>query len=274
MTALKTIQIGSQTVAYYESAGDGPTVVLIHGNSSSGRAFQRQLESPLGQAYHLVAIDLPGLGDSQPVPEPESVLGLRGWADVVVKTVAALGLESPVLVGWSLGGHIALEATTMLPNLRGVLIFGTPPIAFPPAMEQAFLPHPAMASSFNAELSDEEMRAYVAAFFRPGVAELPENFIEDIRRSSGQARAAVAGSIRPDGYTDEVSIVGGLTVPLAVIHGEQEQLISGAYIAGLTMPTLWRGQIQIIGEAGHAPQWEQPEQFNALLDAFVRECNQ
>jgi pimeloyl-ACP methyl ester carboxylesterase len=269
---MQTLQIDGQPVAYTSSSGTGPAVLLIHGNSSSGRSFQRQLDSELGSRYRLVAIDLPGFGASRPVIDPERVLGLQGWAAVVRGVVAAMRLDPVVLVGWSLGGHIALEAIGELPGARGVLIFGTPPIAFPPAMEQAFLPHPAMASTFKQELSDAEMDAYVASFFAPGFAELPAAFVEDIRRSDGRARAAVAASIRPGGYKDELEVVAGLSVPLAVLHGAEEQLVSGGYLAELSAPTLWRGQVQLIPGAGHAPHWEQPAQFNALLGAFVADC--
>lgn len=267
-----TIQIDDQPVVYYESAGRGPAVLLIHGNSSSGRTFLHQFDSQLGAKYRLVAIDLPGFGLSQPVSDPDAHMGLQGWAHIVRQLIERLQLSSPVLVGWSLGGHIALEAVGGLPSAKGVLIYGTPPIAWPPAMDQAFLPHPAMAYSFKDQMSDDEMDAYITAFFAPNVSELPETYREDIRRSDSRARAAVAGSIRPGGYADEVEVVANLTVPLAVLHGEQEQLVSGDYISSLAAPTLWRRQMQVIPEAGHAPHWEQPERFNALLDAFVEEC--
>jgi pimeloyl-ACP methyl ester carboxylesterase len=35
------------------------------------------------------------------------------------------------------------------------------------------------------------------------------------------------------------------------------------------MPTLWRGEVQVIEGAGHSPHWERPERFNALLADFV-----
>lgn len=267
----RTITINGQTIAYATSAGDGPAALLIHGNSSSGRSFQRQLESEVGARHRLVAIDLPGFGASQPVADP-AALGLQGWAGVVRAVVEALELDPVVLVGWSLGGHVALEAVGDIPGARGVMIFGTPPIAFPPAMEQAFLPHPAMAATFKAELSEEEMDAYVASFFAPGYGERPAPFVEDIRASDGRARAAVAASIRPGGYKDEVEVVAGLQIPLAVLHGAEEQLVSGAYLETVAMPSLWRGAVQVIQGAGHAPHWEQPEAFNALLGAFLADC--
>jgi pimeloyl-ACP methyl ester carboxylesterase len=71
----------------------------------------------------------------------------------------------------------------------------------------------------------------------------------------------------------EVSIVADLKSPLAVLHGAEEQLINGTYFDSLKMPTLWRGSIQTIADAGHTPHWEQPQAFNALLEAFVEESN-
>ena len=65
------LQVGQQRIAAYESAGTGRPIVLIHGNSASSRVWQKQLEGPLGRKYRLIAIDLPGHGDSAPAPHPE-----------------------------------------------------------------------------------------------------------------------------------------------------------------------------------------------------------
>ena len=58
-------------------------------------------------------------------------------------------------------------------------------------------------------------------------------------------------------------------MPLAVLQGEGEQLINLDYLRQLKIPTLWRGAVQIIPGAGHAPQQETPEAFAALLDQFI-----
>ena len=266
------LTIDNQLVACTTSPGDGLAALLIHGNSASGRTFQPQLESGLGREYRLIAIDLPGFGASQPIADPENGLGIQGYGRLVVKVVAALGLDDVVLVGWSLGGHVALEAADDIPGCKGVLIYGTPPLAFPPDMGAAFLPNPAMAAAFNPQLTETEMRGFVDAFFAPGYTTPDDRFMTDIRRSDGRARAAIAGSIRPGGYKDEVQMAANLRVPLAVVHGAQEQLVSGAYFDAVPMPTLWRGAVQVIAGAGHAPHWEMPDAFNALLADFLADC--
>ncbi len=127
---MKTLKIDAPNgaVAVHESAGQGPAVVLIHGNSSSSRAFSRQLEGPLGKRCRLVAVDLPGHGESDDAKDP-SAYSLPGHARAVRAVVDALGLGEASFVGWSLGGHVALEMAPDLPRARGFVIFGTPPIA-------------------------------------------------------------------------------------------------------------------------------------------------
>jgi len=269
----ETIRVGDQTINFYESNGTGPAALLVHGNSSSGQSFLRQLQSPLGQTHRLVAIDLAGHGSSAPGSNPQAAYTLPGQAQALVTLARQLGLESAVLVGWSLGGHVVLEASDLLPDAAGLMIFGTPPLGFPPAMGEAFLPHPAMGAAFKAELSEEETQALVSAFFMPNGQPLPDQFIADARRTDGQARAGIAASIQPGGYRDEVEVVTNLRVPLAVLHGLHDGLVNLDYLNRLTMPTLWRGAVQVIADAGHAPHWEQPAEFNALLQAFIEDTS-
>lgn len=266
--SVKTVQVNSMSIAYRESAGAGSPVLLVHGNSASSRIFQPQLESALGEKHRLVAMDLPGHGDSGRFPDA-SGYSLPGYAAVVVGLARQLGLEQAVFVGWSLGGHILIEAIPQLPRAAGFMIYGTPPLAFPPDMAQAFLPNPAMGAAFQPSLSDAEADGFAAACFKPGAPEVPAALKEDIRRTDGNARAGLAASIRPEGYLDEVIAVGQMKAPLAVLHGEHEQLVNAAYIRALSMPTLWRQAIQIVPDAGHTPNWEQPARFNALIEAFI-----
>lgn len=136
----KTVQLASQKISYYESEGSGRPVVLLHGNSSSGLSFQHQLSSPLGKKYHLIVPDLPGHGGSEPFVDV-SAYSLPAYAGIVAAMAEALlNVTEAVFVGWSLGGHIVLETHNRLPQARGSVIFGAPPVAFPPAMAEAFLP--------------------------------------------------------------------------------------------------------------------------------------
>ena len=257
-------------IAVHELAGRGPAAVFLHGNSSSSRAFSKQLDGPLGERFRLVAIDFPGHGASDDARDPVSY-AIRAQARALRAAIDALGLADARFVGWSMGGHFALELAPDLPHARGFVIFGAPPLAFPPAMELAFLPNPAISVGFTETIDREQAEAYVASFFRLGVAEIPPFFLEDALRTDGRARSGVRASLAPGGCRDEAVVVRELEAPLAVLHGAEDQFVNGAYFATLTMPTLWRGAVQTIPGAGHAPQWETPQAFDALIAAFIEE---
>jgi pimeloyl-ACP methyl ester carboxylesterase len=273
MTTTGSITTDAGRIAYRQSAGTGSAIVLVHGNSASSKAFARQLDGNLGRTHRVIAFDLPGHGESDDAADPAATYTLPGYARVLHDVVAHLDAADAVFVGWSLGGHIVLEAAPDLPQAKGYAIFGTPPFGFPPAGKQAFLMHPAMACTFSRELSEKQARGYVAAAFRPGVADLPAFMIDDVLRTDGRARKNLGASITPGGFRDEVAVIASLTRPLAVLHGAEEQLINGDYAKTLAMPTLWRGAVQTIPGAGHILQWEQAKTFDTVLDAFATDCD-
>ena len=245
-------------------------MVLIHGNSSSSRAFSRQLDGPLGQRFRLIAVDLPGHGQSDNAKDPRAY-SLPGHARAVRAALDGLGIDEAHFVGWSLGGHVALEMAPDLRNPRGFVIFGTPPFSSGEAMSEAFLPNPAMKVTFQESVDRIEASAYVAAFFRPGFADIPPFFLDDFLRTDGRARSNLGATIGPGEFRDECAVVRDLRAPLAVLQGADEQLVNGGYFDSVAMPTLWRGAVQTIPGAGHAPQWETPRIFDALVEAFVQE---
>ena len=58
--------------------------------------------------------------------------------------------------------------------------------------------------------------------------------------------------------------------PLAIFHGEQDQLLQAGYFEKLNIPTLWKGKVHLIN-SGHCPQIENPEEFNRLLAEFMED---
>lgn len=267
----KVIEINSQKIAYYESEGTGQPVLFVHGNSMSGLSFEKQLISPLGEQYRFVALDLPGHGRSAHAQNPEFAYHLPAYAETVAGFAAALDMTDALLVGWSLGGHVLLEASSRLPAAVGLMILGTPPVGKPMAAD-AFIPNPLMPLLFKSDLSSEEAAALTDAFFKPDTR-LPGFFYEDMKRTDGRVRESLGLSIMEGNYSDEVTVVATINKPLAIVHGAIDPFINSSYIKGLGIPTLWRGEVQIIPDAGHTPHWEQPAKFNSLLREFILECN-
>ena len=261
------LQIGDQRVAGFESEGSGRPILLVHGNSSSSRIWQKQLEGPLGARYRLVAIDLPGHGASSPPPNPELDYSGPGYAAFIAAVAERLALKDAVIVGWSLGGHAVLNAAPLLPMAAGLMIFGTPPLSKAPDGFSGF--KGLSATAFTPAPSDAEIEAWIGSVFAPGFGPLPSFVVADFRNTDGAARGYLGASAQQGRFADEVEIVRNLEIPLAIVHGEQEQIVDLAYLQRLTAPTLWRKQVQVIAGAGHATQWEKPAEFDKILDEFA-----
>jgi pimeloyl-ACP methyl ester carboxylesterase len=262
------ISVNGQPIAFTQSEGRGRAVIFVHGNSSSSRTWNGILAGPFGQRFRCLAFDLPGHGDSAPAPNREDY-SLPGYATTLTGFAQATDASDALIVGWSLGGHIALEAAPGLPAAAGYVVFGTPPVASAAQMAEAFLPNPVMNVGFTAAVSPEEARAYAASFTAPGSDLALEDFVADIVRTDGEARAGLFASVLKGRFADEIAIAGALRQPLAILHGEREQLVSLGYLQSLTIPTLWRGTVQVVPGAGHALHQEAPEAFTALLDHFI-----
>jgi len=262
------ISVDGQQIAYTASESSGRPVIFVHGNSSSARVWQPVMAGPFGRRHRCLALDLPGHGDSVPAADPANY-SVPGYAAVLAGFARATGAEDAAIVGWSLGGHVVLEAAPALPQVAGYVIFGTPPVASAEAMPSAFLPNPAMNIGFTADVDEDQARAYAASFTAPGSALPLDEFTADILRTDGAARSSLIASIAAGRFTDELAIIAALWQPLPILQGEGEQLVSLDYLHQLKVPTLWRGAVQIIPGAGHAPQQETPEAFAALLEQFI-----
>jgi pimeloyl-ACP methyl ester carboxylesterase len=272
MVKEQQITVDGQQIAYRQSAGTQNPVIFIHGNSCSSGTWEGILQSPFGQRYRCLALDLPGHGDSAKASDPKDY-SLPGYASILTAFAEATNATNAVIVGWSLGGHIALEAAPALTNAPGFVIFGTPPIASADQLSVAFQPNPAMAFTFAPSISPDEARAYAAAFVAPGSDLDLSEIVTDVLKTDGAARAGLGASLAEGRYADEVAIVNALNQPLAILHGEGEQLISLDYLRTLSIPALWRQEIQLIPGAGHAPHLETPGQFTALLQDFIADLS-
>lgn len=95
-----------------------PALLLIHGFPSSSASF-RHVIAPLSEHCFVVAPDLPGFGDSQPIEQPT----FTRFADVLEEVLAQLGVESFHLYLHDYGAAVALHLATRQPQrVRGLIV--------------------------------------------------------------------------------------------------------------------------------------------------------
>jgi pimeloyl-ACP methyl ester carboxylesterase len=97
---------------YYETHGTGRPLVLLHGGLGSGEMFGPVLPL-LAERHQVVAVDLQGHGRTADIDRP---IDVRLMADDIAALIDHLELDRPDLVGYSLGGGVALHTAARYPN--------------------------------------------------------------------------------------------------------------------------------------------------------------
>src|SRR5437867_3946263 len=103
---------------YYETHGAGRPLILLHGGLGSGEMFGPVLPA-LADHHQVIAVDLQGHGRTADIDRP---LDIRLMADDIAALVDHLGLDRPDVVGYSLGGGVALHTAAKYPGKVGRLV--------------------------------------------------------------------------------------------------------------------------------------------------------
>jgi pimeloyl-ACP methyl ester carboxylesterase len=103
---------------YYETYGSGRPLILLHGGLGAGEMFGPILPA-LTEKHQVIAVDLQGHGHTADIDRP---LSLELMGDDIAALIRHLGLDRPDLVGYSLGGGVALQTAIRHPQLVGRLV--------------------------------------------------------------------------------------------------------------------------------------------------------
>jgi pimeloyl-ACP methyl ester carboxylesterase len=254
--------------AVYEAGNpDGAALFFLHGNSLAADTFERQLTADELQQFRLVAIDLPGHGQSAPAPGHYAISQMRA---TVLAAMKALQLETALAIGHSYGGNLLLELLPELPRLRGLMTIGAPPVSKPAEMQAAFRLTETGLLFYVHALSAGQAQALAHYCLRP-VAPAAEVALlaTALTRTDGRARTELAASIAAGEMLDEVSHVARTQVPLALVVGEFDTAINFGYFDALEVPSRWGGPLHMVPGTGHTPFLEAAAIFNQLLLDFA-----
>jgi pimeloyl-ACP methyl ester carboxylesterase len=250
---------------------DGPPILFIHGLSQSHLCWAKQYQSALAGEFRLVAYDLRGHGMSQAPLEPEHYTDGRLWADDVAAIIEQLGLDRPVLVGWSYGGFIICDYLRAHGQDRiGAIDFVAGAVklgqaAFGTLIGPGFLDHFADATADDLPTNIRGMRGLVKGW--PAKPYPPEE-VETLLCSSMVVPARIRANLGAR-EIDGDDVLRTLQRSLLVSQGRADTVVLPA-MAEHVLATCPAAEPSWYDGVGHTPHLEQPERFNRELAALTR----
>jgi 3-oxoadipate enol-lactonase len=245
-------------VAYWDSGGDGPAVVLSHGFLMDHTMFDAQLAA-LAPEFRVITWDQRGFG-ATPAPGPFSY-----WdsARDALALLDHLGIRRAVLGGMSQGGFLSLRAALLAPDrVRALILIDT----------QAGREDPAAAASYEQlqviwlEQGPAPVQDLVAAIILG-----PGTWDDWYAKWAAQDPAQLTLAFRC--LMDRDDIAGRLaeiSCPALVLHGTSDAAIPLACAEALPAGLGGQTRLMTIDGGTHASNLSHPAQVNAALLGFLR----
>lgn len=265
------VQVGQQTV-HIERAGQGRPLVLIHGFASSTYEF-RKIIPLLAKHHRVIALDLSGFGYTERPTEPESYTPL-GQADLVMRTLDTLKIDSCDLVGHSFGGTIALQIAHLHPERvrrmvlisplskvdRRPLLLANPAgrlLAYGTARTLVSLPGPFQSALSQAYYQKDALTREDSEEYRKRL------LIEGMPRSFYSFSRSLAEKSE---FNVNLTSIQASTL---VITGQHDRVIplESCRQAAQKLP---RGQLIVLEQSGHSAPEEEPGKVADAILEFLR----
>ncbi|HYI15111.1 MAG TPA: alpha/beta hydrolase [Thermomicrobiales bacterium] len=245
---------------------NGRPVLFIHGLSQCGLAWRKQLFSDLADDLRLVAMDLRGHGQSE--RPPDGYDDQARWAEDVHTVITTLGLERPILCGWSYGGVVIGDYIRRYGELAigGICLVGAVSQlgeSVMPFLGEKFI------ATFPGLFSDEVEASITALKEFIGITTNSAPTIDDLYFTLGYngvvppyvRRALLSRTLNHE------DVFQRLGVPVLIAHGLDDEIV---------LPTMSERHASLMPHAktsyydsiGHAPFFENPGRFNSELLAF------
>jgi pimeloyl-ACP methyl ester carboxylesterase len=260
---LKAVALSTGVTLPFVEQGDpaGVPMVMLHGLTDSWHSFERVLPHLPGSIRALAPTQR-GHGDAG---RPATGYRTRDFAADVEAFLDALGVETAIIVGHSLGSTNALRFAIDCPHrVRGLILAG----AF-----ARYRGNPVVAEFWNhgvAPLADPIDAAFARAFQESTLAQpVPDEFIDHAVRESLKVparvwRDALAGCLEDD-FAGEIAAI---KAPTLAVWGARDALVPRADQDHL-LAQIAGSRLAVYEDGGHAPHWEEPARFAADVSAFV-----
>lgn len=232
------------TRLYYTESGPatGRPMLLLHAALQTSESMEplQELLAPLG--LRLIAVDLRGHGRTA---NPARTLSLPQLADDVVALMEHLGLERPLLAGYSLGGIVAIELARR--GLAGGLVVLASRI------------RPARRGRETFDPANIRARSPIWA------KQLAERHVEQ----AWEELAASLGELLTTWPGFDPADLARITIPVLVVQGDKDQMVSVGQAQDLTA-AVPGARLHVVSRAGHPELLYRPDAMRTVYE-FVRD---
>lgn len=258
----------------YVDMGEGSPIVFVHGLGGCWENWLEQLPH-FARSHRVVALDLPGFGDS---PMPPWEISIEAHGRLVHDFCEQLGADPCALVGNSMGGFIAAEASTRERDLVDKLVLVSAAGISHARMRREPAAAAARVASAAAPLL---LRLQEGSIRRPGlrIAAFGGVFHRPHRLRPELLWEQYKGAMSSPGFLDAVRGLVGYDIldrltdvddPTLIVWGRNDRVVSPADARGFAR-RLRNSRVVIFDRCGHVPQMERPVRFNRLLEEFLAE---
>lgn len=256
-----------------EQAGEGPPLVLLHGFTGSAAGWAEHA-AVFAQGHASVAVDLLGHGSSDAPDDPERY-GIGHATEDILSVLDALGIQRVGLLGYSMGGRVAISLAILAPERLSALILesASPGIRDAGARCERAVADAELATAIEQDGIEPFVDRWERLPLFASQATLPEPVRQGLRtRRLQNSPVGLANSLRGLGQGVQPPMhdyLQQIRVPTLLIAGG----LDPAYCAlGQEMRTLIpRARLEVVPDAGHAVHLEQPERFRALVLEFLNQ---
>ena len=273
---MSTIRTKDGVEIFYKDWGKGQPIVFSHGWPLSSDDWDAQMLFFVNHGYRVIAHDRRGHGRSSQVSDCHD---MDHYADDLAALTAHLDLKNAIHVGHSTGGG---EVTHYLGRhgesrvAKAVLIDAVPPIMVKTSANPGGLPIEVF-DGLRRSLADNRAQFYLDfasgpfyGFNRPGVKPMPGVFQNWWRQAMmGSAKAHYEG-IKAFSETDFTDDLKKITVPVLVMHGDDDQIVPYADSAPLSVKLLKNGTLKTYKGFPHGCPATHAGTINADLLVFVK----
>jgi pimeloyl-ACP methyl ester carboxylesterase len=248
----------------YTDQGKGAAVVLLHGFPLDRRVWEGQVAG-LSSHYRVIAVDLPGFGESDRVSQPFTMGSLAEGVHDLLERVGALPC---VLGGLSMGGYVALAYARKFPtDLTGLMLVDTRAEGDTPEGREARATMAALARREGNGPVVEQMLPKVTSPDAPGKRPEVVKRLREIMEGCPAETIALASEAMCD-REDQSGALASIPVPVLVIVGERDQ-ITPPPMAQFMQREIPKATLEVIPDAGHMAPMEQPQGVNRAMQGFL-----